>query len=51
MLKRILKVGGVALVALAVVGVALYLHGMRIILDWGGMPRLAFVQSTDAQAE
>ncbi|HVJ27284.1 MAG TPA: PQQ-binding-like beta-propeller repeat protein, partial [Vicinamibacterales bacterium] len=46
-----LKVGGVALVAIAVVGVALYLLGMRIILDGGGMPSLAFVQSTDAQAE
>ena len=51
MLKRILKVGGFALVAIAVVGVALYLLGMRIILDGGGMPSLAFVQSTDAQAE
>jgi len=51
MVKKILKFVGFAVVAIAVAGVVLYLFGMRVILDGGGVPSLAFVQSTDAQAD
>ena len=51
MFKFILKAAGIAVVALIVVGGALYLLGLRVILDGGGTPTLRFVQSTDAQAD
>ena len=51
MLKRIAKVLGIVVAALALVGAGLYAAGMRIGLDGGGMPRLEFARSADDQAE
>ena len=51
MIRKFMKAVGVGLVAVIVAGGAAYLVGVRIVLDGGGTPRLAFVQSTDAQAE
>ena len=51
MLKRIAGGIGLALVTLGVVAGILYLAGVRVVLDGGGMPRLEFAQSADEQAE
>lgn len=51
MLKTFLKAAALAVVALVVVGVGLYLFGMRVVLDGAGTPRLVFVESTDARAD
>ena len=51
MLKRLAGGLGLALVALGGVALVLYLIGVRIVLDGGGMPRLEFAQSADEQAE
>jgi outer membrane protein assembly factor BamB len=45
MIRRIFKFFGLALLALIVAGGALYLFGLRLYLDGGGTPRLAFVES------
>ena len=52
MLLKAVKTLGLALIALAVVGAGLYqFFGLRVVLDGGGMPRLRFVESAEAQAE
>lgn len=48
---RTLKRLGIVLAAAIIVAGALYLFGLRVILDGGGAPRLGFMQSTDARAE
>src|SRR5262245_33721131 len=50
MRSRILKAGALLIVLLAVVGAALYLAGLRAVLDGGGTPHLRFVESSNAQA-
>jgi outer membrane protein assembly factor BamB len=50
MLRFIVRGAG-ALVVLIGVAAALYVAGLRIVLDGGGMPRLEFAQSADDQAE
>ena len=51
MLKRLVKVLGLAVLAIAILGIGLYMFGVRVLLDGGGAPRLGFVQSDDARAE
>jgi hypothetical protein len=52
MFRKAFKTLGLSLVALAIVGGVLYqFFGLRVVLDGGGMPRLRFVESADAQAE
>ncbi len=52
MIRAILKFVGVALVALLVVGAALYqFFGLRFVMDGGGMPRPTFVENGESQAE
>jgi outer membrane protein assembly factor BamB len=52
MLRRFLKVVTLAIVALVVVGVALYQFlGLRFVMDGGGMPQPTFVETRDEQAE
>ncbi len=52
MIRAILKFVGVALVALLVVGAALYQFvGLRFVMDGGGMPRPTFVETSESQAE
>jgi outer membrane protein assembly factor BamB len=51
MLKRLARGTGLALVALGGVALVLYLIGVRIVLDGGGMPRLERGRSADEQAE
>lgn len=50
MLKRIAKVTGVSVVAVAVTVLVLYFAGLRVILDGGGMPHLTFTKSADTRA-
>jgi outer membrane protein assembly factor BamB len=48
---RFLRLAGLAIVALVTIGAALYqFFGLRVVLDGGGMPRLRFTESADAQA-
>ena len=51
MIRKLLKAAGVAVAALLVISGTLYVFGARVVLDGGGTPSIAFVQSTDAQAE
>ena len=52
MIRAVLKFAGVALVALLVIGAALYqFFGLRFIMDGGGMPRPTFVETRLSQAE
>jgi outer membrane protein assembly factor BamB len=52
MIRRILKFVALAIVALIVVGGALYqFFGLRFVMDGSGMPRPTFVQTRDEQAE
>jgi outer membrane protein assembly factor BamB len=51
MLRRILKAAGIGLAALIVMGLALYAAGLRFVLDGGGTPYPAFVQSDRARDE
>jgi outer membrane protein assembly factor BamB len=51
MLKYIARGAGGALVGLIGGAAVLYLAGLRIVLDGGGMPRLEFAQSADERAE
>jgi outer membrane protein assembly factor BamB len=51
MLKRIAKWLAIGLAAVVVVAAGLYALGLRIVLDGGGTPRLAFLTSADERAE
>ena len=51
MLRRIARGAGVALALLIGVAAVLYMAGVRMVLDGGGMPRLEFAPSADQQAE
>lgn len=50
MLKRFAKGLGLALAGLAVVAIAMYLAGLRVVLDGGGTPGLRVIENADAQA-
>ena len=51
MLRRLIKGAAIAAVGLVAVGAVLYqFFGLRVLLDGGGTPRLAFVVSAEAQA-
>jgi outer membrane protein assembly factor BamB len=49
-IRRILTAAALALLALVAVGGILYLSGLRVVLDGGGMPHLRFLESADTQA-
>lgn len=51
MLRRIAKAIGMLLGALGLIGGVLYLLGMRLLLDGGGTPNVAWVESEAARAE
>jgi outer membrane protein assembly factor BamB len=51
MLRRIVRLVGLTLILLITAGAVLYLFGLRIVLDGGGSPYLAFVESEAAHAE
>src|SRR6186713_2508075 len=49
--RRVLKVAAAGVTTLAIAGVALYLFGLRVVLDGGGGFHLRFVESAQAQAD
>lgn len=49
MIRRILKVGGVVVGLMLVTGLVLFAFGLRVVVDGGGTPRLAFVESDSAR--
>lgn len=51
MFKKLGKGLGLALAGVVLAGAALYLVGLRIVLDGGGGPQLRFVQDADARAD
>ena len=51
MVRRLLRVAGITLAALIGIALVLYVAGLRIVLDGGGQPYLAFVRSERAQAD
>ena len=51
MLRKIIRLAGLGVLVAGAAALALYLAGLRVVLDGGGMPRLAFTASADAQAE
>jgi outer membrane protein assembly factor BamB len=51
MRKTIAKAAGYTAGVLILVGGLLYLFGLRVVLDGGGGPHLAFVKSADARAK
>jgi outer membrane protein assembly factor BamB len=51
MFRRVLKAAGIVIGVLVICGIVLYALGLRMVLDGGGTPRLAFLQSQSAQAE
>ena len=51
MVRRLLRAVGISLAALLVIGLLLYAAGLRVVLDGGGQPYLAFVRSARAQAD
>lgn len=51
MFRTIAKGFAVGVAALIILAGGLYATGLRLMLDGGGMPRLAFVASADEQAE
>ncbi|MPY88249.1 MAG: PQQ-binding-like beta-propeller repeat protein [Luteitalea sp.] len=50
MRKKIVKAGALAIIALVIIGAALYAFGLRIALHGSGRPYLTFVPSEGAQA-
>ena len=50
MLKKVARWMAAALLGLMVLGAGLYLAGLRLVLDGGGMPRLELPVSADARA-
>ena len=50
MLRRILKAAAIIVLSLVIIGLGLYLLGLRVVLDGGGSPHLRFVESADARA-
>lgn len=51
MLRTFVRVSAIGVVALVVAAGALYLAGLRLVLDGGGSPRLQFTASPARQAE
>jgi outer membrane protein assembly factor BamB len=51
MLRRIAKVVGILLAAVLLIGGVLYLFGMRLMLDGGGTPHVAWVESEATREE
>ena len=52
MIRTILKFAALAIVALIVVGGALYqFFGLRFVMDGGGVPQPTFLETRDEQAE
>jgi outer membrane protein assembly factor BamB len=51
MLRKLARLAGLALLALIASGAALYFVGLRVVLDGGGSPYLAFVESEAARNE
>lgn len=51
MAKRVAKVAAIGLAVALVVGLGLYLLGLRVVVDGGGTPRLRFTASAHAHAE
>ena len=51
MVKKLAKVFAIGLAAIVLLAAGLYAVGLRVVLDGGGMPRLAFVASADEHAE
>ena len=50
MVRRILKAAAIIVLSLVIIGLGLYLLGLRIVLDGGGSPHLRFVESAGARA-
>ena len=50
MFKKVAIVLGLALTMVVVAAGVMYLMGLRVVLDGGGMPHLRFVERSDAQA-
>lgn len=50
MLRRLLKATAIIVMSLVIIGLGLYLLGLRVVLDGGGSPHLRFVESADARA-
>jgi outer membrane protein assembly factor BamB len=50
MARRLLRAAGISLAALIGIGLVLYAAGLRVVLDGGGQPYLAFVRSEQARA-
>lgn len=50
MVRRILKAAAIIVLSLVIIGLGLYLLGLRVVLDGGGSPHLRFVESADARA-
>jgi outer membrane protein assembly factor BamB len=50
MFRKIAKVVGTLMVALLLTGAVLYAFGLRVVLDGGGTPHLAFVESEATRA-
>ena len=51
LLLKLLKFAGLTVAAVVVVGAVLFMFGLRVVLDGGGMPHLRFVKSSDTQAK
>ena len=51
MFRKIAKATGVLMAALLLTGAVLYAFGLRVVVDGGGSPYLAFVESDAARAE
>jgi len=51
MFRKIAKVAGLVVVALLMAGGVAYLFGLRVVLDGGGTPHLAFLPSEAARAD
>src|SRR5258706_15171936 len=49
-MRRVLTAAGIIIVVLALGAGVLYLLGLRVVLDGGGNPHLAFVQSAASNA-
>src|SRR5688572_29846213 len=50
-LKRIARLAAIAFTAVVLVGIGLYLSGLRIVLDGGGGIHFAFPKPADERAE
>jgi len=51
MFRKVAKAAGILVVALVMIGAALYAFGLRVVVYGGGSPHLAFLESDAARAE